>query len=206
MTNQRLLILGDSITAGCVETGVTSENAYPRLLSDALGENALGVEIVVSALHGVYADYAIRRFDRMVLRYRPNFVLIFLGANDAGPSGDRSPIAPEQFQADLTLLVTRCVEAGIAPCVASPIPCTSDRCDYPMIDYAVAARESARQCDVSYVELFEPFSQAGGVELLPDGLHPNPQGNIVIARTLSAALTRLLKTSIRGSLMAKEVL
>ncbi|MGZ0174870.1 MAG: SGNH/GDSL hydrolase family protein [Planctomycetales bacterium] len=189
MNDVRLLILGDSITAGCVETGVPPQNSYPSLLRDAFNRESLDVTVIVSALHGVYVDYVLRRFDRMVLRHQPDNVLIFLGANDAGATETRPAISPDQFAADLVSLVSRCRENDISPVIASPIPCAMDRCLHPMNQYADASRDTARRCKAGFVDLFNAFDRSGGLALLPDGLHPNPHGNTVIARTLATALS-----------------
>lgn len=193
MNPLRLLILGDSITAGCVETGVRPENSYPGLLRDAFKRESLDVDVVVSALHGVYVDYALRRFDRMVLRHRPDYAMIFLGANDAGSTDARPAVPPEQYTADLSALIEQCRQNDIQPLVVSPIPCASDRCRHRMTQYADAAREAAGRTDAVFVNLYQAFEKAGGVALLPDGLHPNPQGNIAIAISLAVVLTPMLQ-------------
>ncbi|MFT5326906.1 MAG: lysophospholipase L1-like esterase [Planctomycetaceae bacterium] len=155
MNDVRLLILGDSITAGCVETGVPPQNSYPSLLRDAFNRESPDVTVIVSALHGVYVDYVLRRFDRMVLRHQPDNVLIFLGANDAGATETRPAISPDQFAADLVSLVSRCRENDISPVIASPIPCAMDRCLHPMNQYADASRDTARRCKAGFVDLFQ---------------------------------------------------
>ncbi len=131
----------------------------------------------------------------MVLRHRPVYVMIFLGANDAGSTDARPAIPPRQYAADLSALIEKCWQNDIHPVVVSPIPCASDRCLHPMTEYADAAREAAQRADTVFVGLYKAFEKAGGLALLPDGLHPDPQGNVAIAISLAVALTPVLQNT-----------
>lgn len=191
MEKLRLVILGDSITAGCNETGVTAETTYPTLLDHSLKLAGLDVELIVSALHGVYTDYAVRRFDRMVLGHFPDHVLILLGSNDAASTESRSAASPDEYRTGLKSLVELCLEWNIVPIVASPTPRCDVACQYSMTQYVEAARGVAQQFGIEFADLFERFSDAGAhADLLPDGLHPSPAGNKVIADALAELLAR----------------
>ncbi len=196
----RLLILGDSITAGCDETGVTSENAYPQLVLRELERAGVNVELTVSALHGAYTDYVIRRFERMVARHSPDAVLILLGSNDAGPASDQPATAPAEYQSNLSEIVNRCLFLEAQPFVASPLPRTDRTCDYAIEQYVQAAAAVAKSFGVPFLDLHGAFCQEEKfAALVPDGQHPGPAGNRLMASLVVAALAEPLAAMSRSA-------
>lgn len=148
----------------------------------------------MSALHGVYVDYAIRRFDRMVAQHRPDYVLILLGSNDARPLGMRAVTTPDDYRDALTLLGTLCLQGGAVPVIASPPPRSDADCEYPLQAYAEAACTAANHLSVEFIDLYRSFESRGSLDtLFPDGLHPGPAGNRVLAGDLSTKLIPLLR-------------
>ena len=189
----RLLILGDSITAGCDETGVTVENAWPQLLLRKLEQTGVNVELTVSALHGAYTEYVIRRFDRMVTRHSPDAVLILLGSNDAGPASDQPATAPTEYQSNLSEIVARCLQIEARPFIASPLPRTDRICDYGIDQYAAVAADVAASFRVPYLDLHAAFCEAiDFAALVPDGQHPGPAGNRLMASLVVATVAEPL--------------
>ncbi|MHC4877464.1 MAG: SGNH/GDSL hydrolase family protein [Planctomycetota bacterium] len=182
MTEPRIVLLGDSITVGCRETGVTAETTYPNCLNRLLARSGLDVELIVSALHGVYMGYAVRRFERMVGRHRPDFVLILLGANDAVPAGGQASTSVDDYHAALDTLIRQCVLIGATPIVTSPPPRSDEKCRLLLQGYATAARTLAVTSALPFVDLFTGLSDERFLsELLPDCQHPNPSANEIIA-------------------------
>lgn len=49
---------------------MTAQTTYPSCLKKLLDAEGVDVELIVSALHGVYMQYAVRRFERMVGRHK----------------------------------------------------------------------------------------------------------------------------------------
>lgn len=177
-----LLILGDSITAGCDETGVTAENAWPQLVLQGLERAGVNVKLTVSALHGAYTDYAIRRFDRMVSRHSPDAVLILLGSNDAGPASDLPTTTPAEYRSNLSEIVDRCLRLDARPFITSPLPRTDRTCDYGIEQYARAAANVAASSRVPFLDLYAAFCEVDDfAALVPDGQHPGPTGNRLMA-------------------------
>lgn len=182
MSRPRIVLLGDSITVGCRETGVTVETTYPSYLQKQLGRLGLNVDLVVSALHGVYMDYAVRRFERMVGRHKPDFVLVMLGANDAVPAGGNASTTPEDFQAALERLVKLCTLENATAIVASPPPRSDTRSSFLLKSYAETARAIATEFELPFIDLFTRLHEERFLnELLPDCQHPNPVANRIIA-------------------------
>lgn len=182
VSKPRIVLLGDSITVGCRETGVTAQTTYPSCLKALLDRGGVDVELIVSALHGVYMDYAVRRFERMVGRHKPDYVVILLGANDAVPAGSNAVTSPEYFQTSLETLVRKCVFQGAIPIIASPPPRSDTRCCELLRSYAKAAGTFAAKAGLPFVDLFTRLNEERFLnELLPDCQHPTPAANRIIA-------------------------
>ena len=182
VTRRRIVLLGDSITVGCRETGVTAQTTYPSYLKRQLGRAGLDVELIVSALHGVYMGYAVRRFERMVGRHNPNYVMIMLGANDAVPAGRNSRTSPEDFQTALESLVRLCTLTKATAIIASPPPRSDARSSFLLKSYAETARSIADQSELPFIDLFTTLNEERFLnKLLPDCQHPSPAANRIIA-------------------------
>ena len=193
MRRPRIVLLGDSITAGCHETGVTSESTWPALLKQQLDVAELDVELIVSALHGVYVDYAIRRFTRMVARHQPDHVLILLGSNDATSTKLRPRSSASDYRDGLESLIGLCRQLGASPIIASPPPRTDDGDNDLLRDYADVSSDLSETTGVEFIDLFDGLSQVAFLaELLPDCQHPNPSGNRIIAELVAERLVSIL--------------
>jgi lysophospholipase L1-like esterase len=204
VTKPRIVLLGDSITVGCRETGVTADTTYPSCLQTLLDRAGLDVELIVSALHGVYMGYAVRRFERMAGRYQPDYVLIMLGANDAVPAGGNSSTQPEDFEAALETLVTLCRRANATAIIASPPPRSDTRSRQLLRRYAETARSIAAKAELPFIDLFTRLSEERFLSgLLPDCQHPNPAANRIIATTVLECLLQV--PGIRGSVSSTDL-
>ena len=192
MSRPRIVLLGDSITVGCRETGVTEDTTYPSLLQRLLDQAGLDVELIVSALHGVYMEYAVRRFERMVGRHRADYLLILLGANDAVPAGGNSSTSTEDFQTALKTLASQCLVNGVIPIIASPPPRSDEKCCSLLRGYAGIAQAFAEKSELPFIDLFAKLSDERFLsELLPDCQHPNPTANEIIAALVAECLLKL---------------
>ncbi len=200
MSRPRIVLLGDSITAGCHETGVTSETTWPALLKPLLNAAELDVELIVSALHGVYVDYAVRRFTRMVARHQPDHVLILLGSNDAASTQMRPRISAEHYRDGLESLVGLCRQHSASPIIASPPPRTDDGDNDLLCDYADVSSNLSETTGVDFIDLFGGLSKVEFLsELLPDCQHPNPSGNRIIAELVAKRLVTILSAALTVS-------
>jgi lysophospholipase L1-like esterase len=183
------VILGDSITAGINDDGEPTKATYPGLLDRSLRFNGLNVQVTVSALPGVYVDYAIRRFDRMVRRYEPDSVLVLLGTNDACSTVSRARTAPPEFEVGLRSLASMCLQESATPIIASPPPRFDVRNEFPMQQYAGVAHDVARRLGLEFADLFDRFTSTGcPADHFPDGLHPDLDGHVIIADSLTTVL------------------
>jgi len=187
----RLLALGDSLTVATGFSGVTDETGYVPLVQRELLARQLNVELHPSALDGVDTGYVLRRFDRLVTSFAPDWVWVLLGLNDAKPPGQRPALSPPEFARNLRELVERILNLDAKPVLVTPPP----RSEFPgtcpllsrafMEPYAAAVRATAADYHLSCVELYDRFlARPNWPQFFPDGLHPNPSGHRVIADAL----------------------
>jgi len=195
----RLVVLGDSVTAGSVATDLRSDELYVHHLQQEFQRSYCPIELIPSALDGVDTGYALKRFDRMVAVHHPDVVCIMLGLNDFHPPGRRQPISPEEYDQNLRQLIGRILEIKAQPILATPTPRLNATgvlndaeeagfCDL-MCDYVNAAISVAENCSLRLIDAYSPFFRLGNLRrLIPDGIHPGPQGHKVIAQAFADLL------------------
>jgi lysophospholipase L1-like esterase len=182
-----IVCFGDSITQG-----------YPYITSPGNGSTAGGYEIFLAALlarAGQPADVlnygkggentfqGVERFE-LLPSTQPNadFVLIMEGTNDANGG-----LSYTSVLYNLDLMVQMALQAGIEPVISTLLPSSKDETDdiprlfNPGIR-TIAANRQIRLCDP-----YSIFDQYFGI-LLPDGVHPNWLGYLVLGYYWELAL------------------
>ena len=185
------------MTVGAGFSGVDESTAYASLLQNALEDSGLDTQLSCSAIDGVDTGYALRRFDRMVGRHQPNIVVVALGLNDAQPPGGRNGYDPIEYRDNLRRIAEKVLAIDANPVFATPSPRidVEDR-EGPawktMEPYAEQAREVAGQFGAPTIELYDRFVARGNLTaLLPDRLHPGPEGHRMIADAFAETLVPL---------------
>lgn len=170
---ERVLVLGDSITAGY---GLKKEEAYPALIEKRALAEGHNVKVVNAGLSGDTTSGGVRRIA--VLARRPiDILVIALGGND-GLRG----IAPDVSQKNLEQIIDRARKAQ------------------PQVKILLIGMQMPENMGAEYTQAFQKmFSGVGAnkkVEVLPfllegvatnknlnlpDGIHPNAQGQAIVA-------------------------
>jgi acyl-CoA thioesterase I len=184
----RLLVLGDSLTAGF---GLARADGFQAQLGAAL--RAAGHEVTIE-------DGAVSRDTTAVGRARLDWVLaggadaaiVELGAND-GLRG----LAPARTEADLTAILEALAARGVPVLLSGMLAPPNLGKDYGRAFQAVFERLGARAGVI-----YDPFFLAGvagdpGLNQ-PDGIHPNPEGVRRIVARLLPMVERLL-AAVRAS-------
>lgn len=186
----RVACVGDSITYGDQLTRRDTQS-YPavleRLSNGTFITGNFGVN-GATALPVFFRDWQKTRAARDALAFDPDLVVVMLGINDLS-----FPELHDQYSASLQEIVTRFQNLPSHPrlflCTLTPIAPPEEQAYAndvirntlnPAIR-TVAARTGAHIIDISAV-----FPNR--LELLPDGLHPSPEGAELIARTVLEAL------------------
>ena len=178
----RILMLGDSITAGL---GLPEAESLPRVLEADL--RAAGHEVVVLN-GGVSGDTTADGLTRLnwMLEEKPQIVVVALGANDALRGLD-----PKLSYANLDKLLGMLKGAKLAVLLAGMLAPPNLGREYDDEFAAIYPALAEKYHCLLYPFLLE------GVASVPelnqaDGIHPNAKGVAVIASGLTPYVERLL--------------
>lgn len=181
--NRNVVLLGDSIT---------SDGAYGQIMQDLIDErfSGRGVRILARGANGETARGAHRRIERDVAAWRPAWVVLNFGINDA-----RYGYTPEQFLAHTKSLLDAIQKATGGTRIAIASPFYSDRkSPLPhMEDYVQGLKQLAEETGHLYIPLWEETQGIGdqlpeGINTGTDPLHPNPISHWAIAQSLLRGL------------------
>ena len=193
----RVACVGDSITFGD-RIADRAAQSYPAVLQQLSAGRYLTGNFGVNgatALQGTGRCWLDTGAYREALVFAPDRVVVMLGINDLA-----FPEFQPRFPDNLRDIVTRFQQLPSAPrvflCTLTPIapPESQVQANHAIQERmnpairSVAAETGSQVIDVSAV-------YPNRLELLPDGLHPSPEGAALIARTVLAALDSLTSTA-----------
>ena len=179
----RLLILGDSLTAGY---GLPMDASFPVQLEHALNNACCEVLVINAGISGDTSAGGLSRLE-WVLELKPDFVVLELGGNDA-----LRGLPPEETFNNLEAIIERLKQTGIPVLLAG------------MQAPENMGRDFAEEFNAIYPKLAQkheiplyPFFLEG-VALNPelnqaDGIHPNESGVAEIVRRILPKLQEELK-------------
>jgi uncharacterized protein (TIGR02145 family) len=180
-------VIGDSISAGGYVSNSIEDRYYDRLFG-----NTITYYNLMATGGAKIADLVLREAE--VVRYKPKYALVMVGANDSSTNHTEWQTSYETY---LDYLITN----GITPIVCYPTPQTNDiTWMNTVIDSICAARS------VKVINTFTPLKAVANNTLHADynggdGLHPNSAGHTLISSTIITAAPELLK----GTVLHTEV-
>ena len=177
-TGEKVAFLGDSITA----QGWTSPHGYMRLVAAGLECNGVKIVPIPVGVGGQTSEDMLARLKRDVLDKKPDWVTVSCGMNDV------LRLSLDQFKTNMNQIVGQCQSAGIKVVLFTT---TTGR--QHLEEFSTALRELAGEKKCLLVDLFLVFNETGKKTdslhgLTYDGVHMNPEGNILIAKTVLKAL------------------
>lgn len=179
--------LGDSLTAGL---GLAVDQAYPAVVAEELARRGRPIRVVNAGVSGDTTAGGLRRAE-WVLSQRPDVLVVALGAND-GLRG--LPLA--DTERNLRGIVAKAREAGARVLLCGMLIPTSYGPEY----------------QEGFGRLFPRVAKAEGVPLVPfllegvaarkeknleDGIHPNAEGQRLVAANVLPLLEPLLPAAAR---------
>lgn len=183
-STRKILFLGDSLTAGY---GLSKDEAYPQLIQEKLDHGGYRYQVVNAGISGDTSAGGLRRID-WLLRQEPAILFLALGAND-GLRG----VNPGETMKNLSAIIEK------------------TRNKYPEVQILVAGMKVPPNLGGTYaetfVEVFEKLSVQQQVALMPfllegvagraelnlaDGIHPNREGQKIVADHVWTYLEPLL--------------
>lgn len=190
----RVACVGDSITYGDQIPNRTRD-AYPAVLERLSAGRFLTGNFGVNgatALKTPFRDWTRTRAYRDAITFNPDIVVVMLGINDLA-----YPNLHDRYPDDLRSIVARFQSLPSAPrlflCTLTPIApaehqAHANRTIRDTMNPAI--RAVAAQTGAHIIDISAAFPNR--LDLLPDGLHPNPEGAELIARTILAAIDAAL--------------
>lgn len=201
----RIVFLGDSITAAAVKPG-----GYITLINKAITATHpdLGIETFGAGVSGNKVPNLQARLEKDVLSKKPTIVFIYIGINDVWhwKKNKEGVMAggttPEAFESGLKDIIAKIHAAGarVILCTATVIgeknDGTNER-DAMLEEYCAISRKVATDTNSQMVDLRKAFIdhlKANNPENLPKGIltgdsvHLNPAGNLLVASEMSKAL------------------
>lgn len=205
----RVLVFGDSITQGFwdVDGGWVSRirKAYDQKVIET--DDYEQPTIFNLGVSGNSSDDVLARFDNET-KVRANEELAFvfaIGVNDACTKAGVNFSDVERYRKNLNEIVSqarqysdRILFVGLTPCVearSNPVSWGDTGYTNARIKaFDDVLKEFCEQNSISFVEVLEPFREAEAkTELLPDSLHPNDEGHLLIASIVAPKLEELLR-------------
>ncbi|OYT71087.1 MAG: arylesterase [Chloracidobacterium sp. CP2_5A] len=185
----RIVILGDSLTAGF---GLTREASYPALLQKKLDAAGLAYQVVNAGISGDTSAGGLERLD-WSLEGDVRIVVVALGAND-GLRG--LPLA--QLESNLQAIIERAQARGAKVILAGLKAPPEAGPDYGARFEAVY-RKLAQKFRIPLIpSLLEGV--AGKPELnQTDGIHPNERGAALVADNVWKALEPIARQAAAGT-------
>jgi acyl-CoA thioesterase-1 len=185
-TKGRVVILGDSITAGY---GLRPAEAYPALLQRKIGEAGLSFAVVNAGVSGDTTAGGLRRIN-WVLARGADVLVIALGGND-GLRG----IPPDESRKNLLGMIQKARAKNPEVRVLLAGMKMPDNMGPSFTkEFQKVFTEVAKESEVTLLPFL--LDGVGGVEELnqADGIHPTAEGQQKIAETVWKALSPLLRS------------
>ncbi len=209
------VFLGDSITHQCLYTQYVEDYFYTRFPDRRIHFHNSGVG-------GDRAADALARFDEDVAAYKPKYVTILLGMND-GAYRDYDQGVFDTYQNGMTTILEKIGALG-----ATAIPMTPTMFDARakrmrkdvaeprntyydgvLAFYGSWLREQAAVRGLGYVDMWSPLNNLtleqrkhdATFTMIPDGVHPGPAGQTVMA---AAIIDDMVKPSAVSRIVIEE--
>lgn len=186
LATQRLLVMGDSLSAGY---GLPAEAGWVGLLAEALKAEGGHWEVVNASVSGETSSGGLARIDDALARHRPALVLIALGAND-GLRGLTPTLLAENLRR--MVLKARAADARVL-LIGIRIPPNFG----PAYSRAFEGTytDLAAELDLPLLPfLLEPIAEDERW-FQPDRLHPTAEAQPLLLRHVRSALDPLLLES-----------
>jgi acyl-CoA thioesterase-1 len=184
-TQPRVVILGDSLTAGL---GLSPDEAYPSLLQERLDKEGLKYEVINAGVSGDTSAGGLARLD-WALDGDVRVLIVALGGND-GLRG----LPAEELKGNLSKIIEQAQQRHIKVILAGMEAPPNFGQSY-IVSFHQVYPQLARQYNVSLV----PFLLQGvaGIDTLNqrDGIHPTAQGARIVADNIWPVLRPMLTTS-----------
>lgn len=178
-----IIFLGDSLTAGF---GLDEPQAFPAIVEKSLIEAGHAVRVVNAGISGDTTAGGLARLD-WLLRQEPDILVVGLGGND-GLRG----VPLESSEANLRAILERAKSQSIRLLLAGMLIPPNYGQDYTE-HFAGIYPRLAEELDIPLIPFLLEGVAAQPELNLADGIHPNVQGQLIVARTVLEHLRPLVE-------------
>lgn len=211
-----IVAFGDSTTARRGKLKI-----YADCLAEDLPKQGLQVNVINSGIGGHSTLDGLKRFEKDVTSHQPHIVIIQFGINDStinvwkNPPDTKAPVSQEQYVAALEQFVETLRKQNCQVILMTPnpmrwtpalvklygkppyLPEEPDGLNVTLSPFAAAVRKVAKQHQLPLIDVYQAFQDFGKTpgrsvdELLLDGMHPNEQGQRLVADLLIPVILKL---------------
>lgn len=178
-----LLVYGDSLSAGYQ---LPPEQSWPALLAARWQQQGVDIRLINASVSGETTQGGLARLETALQSHQPDWVLLELGAND-GLRGLPPKLTRQNLEQMLQLLAQR----GIHP-ILTQIRLPPNYGARYIRQFEAIYPDLARRYQVPLLPFFLNELILDPALLLPDGLHPNAQGQRYILEQVHPQLTAWL--------------
>lgn len=187
--SKNILVIGDSLSA---EYGLPKGTGWVAHVQRRLQEHGTEYQIHNSSISGDTSSGGVNRLPAALERVKPDVVIIELGSNDA-----LRGLSLDMTRRNLAQMITACQQAGAhVILVGMQIPPNYGKryaTEFAELFPSLAARHKATLVPF----LFEGF--ATNMDMFQDdAIHPNEQGQQLMAETMWKALSPLVTAGAHG--------
>ncbi|HWB59868.1 MAG TPA: SGNH/GDSL hydrolase family protein [Chthoniobacteraceae bacterium] len=182
---QKIAFLGDSITAN----GWGSPGGYVRLIVDGLAHEGVKVTPIPAGVSGNTSRDMLARLGPDILDKHPDWMTLSCGVNDVW-HGDKG-VDLETYKQNITSIVDQATAKGIKVVILTSTPIGEDdnANNKKLAAYNDFLRQLAKERGLPLADLSADFQEAlakfkltpASRNLTVDGVHMNPEGNILMA-------------------------
>ncbi|WP_192348052.1 GDSL-type esterase/lipase family protein [Algoriphagus sp. Y33] len=186
----KVACVGNSITQG---PGRDNPDSYPLQMQAILGDSYEVVNFGVSGRtllrKGDYPYWNEPQFQQ-VKDFAPDILVIMLGTNDSKPQNWQYASEFRQDYLDMIAEFKKTMPADGKVYVIMPVPVTRENFGItPEVmnnEQRMMIMAIARDSGSELVDLYTPLMDKA--DLLPDGVHPNPEGLGIMAKVIARAI------------------
>jgi len=186
VSGQKVAFLGDSITAAGARPG-----GYCQLVLEGLQQEGIEVSGVFAGISGHKSNQMLARLEKDVLSKEPDWMTLSCGVNDVW-HGERG-VNLEDYKTNITAIVDQAQAAGIQVMLLTSTMIKEDQeneLNQKLLAYNAFLQELAVSKGCLFADLNTEMQEAlttfpedapKGKQLTSDGVHMNPQGNMMMA-------------------------
>tara|TARA_B100000941_G_scaffold83933_1_gene57820 strand:- start:234 stop:860 length:627 start_codon:yes stop_codon:yes gene_type:complete len=182
--SKKLLILGDSISAGF---GLKESENWVELFNNSIDAERMNIKMINSSVSGDTTIGGLSRIDNDLKLYKPEFVLIELGGNDALRG---YPL--KQIKTNLLKIVDASLESKAKPLIMQiKIPPNYGKKYVQAFENIYLEISNEKEIPL-LTFLLEKVALDQSL-MQPDGIHPNEKAQPIIAEQIKLELLEIIK-------------